>query len=263
MRFGIFGAAALAVSVFLGTAGAASVANAKVNVTVDLSTQRMHVTSSSGSYTWKVSTGRGRYNTPRGSYRPTVLRRMHYSRKYNNSPMPYSVFFRGGYAIHGTSYVSRLGTPASHGCVRLATPNAAKLYAMIKREGARITITGSRAQFYANYKPARSKVAAVRKDTSRYASASRSSGKTVYVKRYKKVAYYVKRYKNGKKYYVKRYKSKTYYVKRVQGSKYAASKRTGKRTIAVNGNVRNTPLGYAPVPRSRSTFDFFQTPFDR
>lgn len=137
---------------------------AKVQISIDLTTQRMHVTSTSGSYTWKVSTGRGKYHTPLGTYRPTVMRRMHYSRKYDNAPMPYSIFFRGGYAIHGTKAVRALGRPASHGCIRLSTRNAAKLYAMVKREGASIRITGSRAAFYANY----------RKNKARYAQTKRN-----------------------------------------------------------------------------------------
>ena len=252
MRFRILSAAVLTACTIAGLAASASVAQAKVDVTINLSTQRMHVTSSSGSYTWKVSTGRGRYNTPRGTYRPTVMRRMHYSRKYNNSPMPYSIFFRGGYAIHGTGYVSRLGTPASHGCVRLHTANAAQLYAMVKREGARIRIIGSRAQFYANYKPAKKRYAARTAQRSTVASASRTTGKAYYVKRYKKVAYLVKRYKNGKKYYVKRYKTKKYYVKRYHKTNYAA-----------RNNGRNAPMAYAPVRRTQSTFDFFRNPFDR
>jgi lipoprotein-anchoring transpeptidase ErfK/SrfK len=82
-----------------------------------------------------VSTARRGYYTPRGSFRPKVLKRMHYSSKYENSPMPYSVFFHGGYAIHGTEYVRRLGSPASHGCIRLHTVNAAALYSLIKRYG--------------------------------------------------------------------------------------------------------------------------------
>jgi lipoprotein-anchoring transpeptidase ErfK/SrfK len=82
-----------------------------------------------------VSTARRGYYTPRGSFRPQLLKRMHYSSKYENSPMPYSVFFHGGYAIHGTEYVRRLGSPASHGCIRLHTANAAAFYALIKRYG--------------------------------------------------------------------------------------------------------------------------------
>lgn len=86
-------------------------------------------------YSWPVSTARSGYVTPRGNYRPTRLHRMWYSRKYDMSPMPYSVFFRGGYAIHGTNYVKNLGRPASHGCVRLHTSNAATFYAMVKQVG--------------------------------------------------------------------------------------------------------------------------------
>ena len=67
----------------------------------------------------------------------------YYSKKYHNSPMPYSIFFRGGYAIHGTGAVGALGRPASHGCIRLHTSNAAKLFAMVQREGASINISGS------------------------------------------------------------------------------------------------------------------------
>jgi hypothetical protein len=115
-----------------------------VEVRVDLSTQTMHVTSKSGeSYVWPVSSGRAGYNTPRGVYRAQRLARMHYSRKYDNAPMPHSIFFRGGYAIHATNAVKRLGSPASHGCVRLAPGNAAKLYSMVQQEGARISITGA------------------------------------------------------------------------------------------------------------------------
>ncbi len=87
-------------------------------------------------YSWAISSGRKGFNTPRGSYRPTVLRRMHYSRKYDNSPMPHSIFFRGGFAIHGTGYVKQLGRPASHGCIRLHPSNAAKLFSIVKTYGA-------------------------------------------------------------------------------------------------------------------------------
>ena len=70
---------------------------------------------------------------------------MHYSRKYNNSPMPYSVFFNGGIATHGTGYTSRLGGAASHGCIRLRTANARKFYQLVHRHGykrTRIVVTG-------------------------------------------------------------------------------------------------------------------------
>ena len=131
---------ALAAGLFIATTGA----QAAVSVRIDLSSQRMHVSNGKGeNYSWAISSGKSGFNTPRGSYRPQSLRRMHYSSKYNNSPMPYSIFFRGGYAIHGTGYTGMLGRPASHGCVRLGTGNAAKLFAMVQREGASISISGS------------------------------------------------------------------------------------------------------------------------
>src|SRR5690606_7743532 len=87
---------------------------------VDVSSQTMTVTKSGFVVgRWKVSTARNGYHTPRGSYRPTRMHRMWYSKKYDNAPMPHSVFFRGGYAIHGTNHVRSLGRPASHGCIRL------------------------------------------------------------------------------------------------------------------------------------------------
>jgi hypothetical protein len=113
-------------------------------IDIDLTTQTMHVRSARGaSYVWRISSARADFVTPRGSYRPQSLQRMHYSKKYHNSPMPYSIFFRGGYAIHGTYETASLGRPVSHGCVRLLPAHAAKLFAMVKREGATIHISGS------------------------------------------------------------------------------------------------------------------------
>lgn len=126
-------------------------AEAKVHINIDLSSQIMHVTSDSGSYDWRVSTARSGFRTPRGRYHPTGFQLMHYSHKYHMSPMPHTIFFDGGYAIHGTYSTSQLGRPASHGCVRLAPRDAALLYTMVKSEGAVITISGSppRAVHYA------------------------------------------------------------------------------------------------------------------
>jgi lipoprotein-anchoring transpeptidase ErfK/SrfK len=130
-------AAAAMLSAALMTAGSAL---ATVSVSIDVSSQTMRVSVDGGYYaTWKVSTARSGYYTPRGNFRPYVLKRMHYSSKYENSPMPHSVFFRGGYAIHGTNYVKRLGRPASHGCVRLAPGNAATLYKLIRQHGMKST----------------------------------------------------------------------------------------------------------------------------
>jgi hypothetical protein len=57
--------------------------------------------------------------------------------------MPHSIFFYGQYAIHGTMAVGNLGHVASHGCIRIAPENAATLFALVGREGARITVEGS------------------------------------------------------------------------------------------------------------------------
>lgn len=123
--------------------GALTTAGATARININLSTQTMHVESSTGSYTWPVSTARAGYSTPRGSYAPTGLQRMHYSKKYHMSPMPYSIFFRGGYAIHGTYATGALGRPASHGCVRLSPAHAAQLFKMVQTEGGSISITGA------------------------------------------------------------------------------------------------------------------------
>jgi lipoprotein-anchoring transpeptidase ErfK/SrfK len=125
-------------AVFLLFFSSVSAIAANLVAHIDISSQTMTVTRYGFVvHRWKVSTGRKGYYTPTGSYRPQRLARMWYSRKYDDSPMPYSVFFRGGYAIHGTNYVKRLGTPASHGCVRLRTAHAAAFYAMVRQEGRR------------------------------------------------------------------------------------------------------------------------------
>lgn len=103
---------------------------------VSISTQTMTVTKHGRVlYTWPVSTARKGYFTPRGSWRPTRMHKMWRSRKYDDAPMPFSVFYYGGYAIHGTSAVKHLGRPASHGCVRLRTTNAAAFYSLVKQVG--------------------------------------------------------------------------------------------------------------------------------
>jgi lipoprotein-anchoring transpeptidase ErfK/SrfK len=111
-----------------------------VIVTIDISSQSMAVNVNGWPYGyWRVSTGRQGYSTPRGRFRPFALRKVYYSRKYDNAPMPSSIFFLGGYAIHGTGHVRQLGRPASHGCIRLAPNNAAKLYSLVQRHGLRKT----------------------------------------------------------------------------------------------------------------------------
>jgi lipoprotein-anchoring transpeptidase ErfK/SrfK len=111
-----------------------------VNIRIDISSQSMVVDVDGRAYgRWKVSTARQGYYTPRGAWKPYLLKKMHYSRKYDNSPMPHSIFFLGGYAIHATNYVKYLGRPASHGCIRLHPRNAARLYALVQKHGMKST----------------------------------------------------------------------------------------------------------------------------
>jgi L,D-transpeptidase catalytic domain len=122
-------------------------ASANVVITVDKSTQRLSVAvDGAPRYEWPVSTARWGYHTPNGTYRPQRLERKWYSRKYDMSPMPYSIFFAGGYAIHGSYEISHIGRPASHGCIRLHPANAAVLFRLVERnvDDTRIVVTGER-----------------------------------------------------------------------------------------------------------------------
>jgi len=109
---------------------------AEIVVHIDKSSQRMSVSvDGQPRYTWPVSTGRSGYGTPSGVFAPQMMARRWFSKKYYNSPMPHSIFFYHGFAIHGTTELRRLGGPASHGCVRLHPSNAATLYALVERNG--------------------------------------------------------------------------------------------------------------------------------
>ena len=109
---------------------------ARLIATIDISDQRMYV-SLDGSQVgaWVISTARPGYRTPLGTYKPVRLERTWYSTKYDYAPMPYSIFFRGGYAIHGTDDLKRLGRPVSHGCVRLHPDNARTLFNLVRKVG--------------------------------------------------------------------------------------------------------------------------------
>src|ERR1700710_1482227 len=123
-------------------------AQAKVAITVDKDAQQMTVAVDGVErYHWPVSSGLPSHETPNGSFRTFRMEEDHYSKEFDDAPMPHSIFFtKKGHAIHGTDSVSRLGTPASHGCVRLSRENAATLYAMVKADGVlntTVTLTGS------------------------------------------------------------------------------------------------------------------------
>jgi hypothetical protein len=138
---------AVVLAVIAALFGGLSVARASVVVTVDKSAQRLSVTvDGAPRYEWPVSTARWGYRTPNGTYKPQRLARKWFSRKYDWSPMPYSIFFDGGYAIHGSYEISHLGRPASHGCIRLHPENAALLFALVKEhlDDTTIVVTGER-----------------------------------------------------------------------------------------------------------------------
>lgn len=107
-----------------------------VTARIDISSQTMTVSENGFPiHRWKVSTARKGYVTPVGSYRAYFASRHHRSRKYDNAPMPFAIFFKGGYAVHATYDLKRLGRPASHGCIRLHPDNAAIFFKLAKEVG--------------------------------------------------------------------------------------------------------------------------------
>jgi lipoprotein-anchoring transpeptidase ErfK/SrfK len=131
-------------AIFLGLTGLLLclplAAEAAVLAKVSLSQQRMEVyVNGAVIHSWPVSTARRGKRTPTGSFRPQSLKRHHRSTLYNGAPMPYSIFFHGNYAIHGSHDIKNLGRPASAGCVRLHPNNAATLYSLVQRYGPRNT----------------------------------------------------------------------------------------------------------------------------
>jgi hypothetical protein len=124
----------------------AAPAAAGVSIRVNLSNQTLTATTPDGeTRQWAISSGRAGYRTIRGNFRPQAMKTYHWSRKYGGH-MPHSIFFKGGFAIHGTTAVSRLGGPASHGCVRLHPAAARELFHLVKRHGVgttRIAVFGT------------------------------------------------------------------------------------------------------------------------
>jgi len=138
---------ALALAVIAGLLGGLARADAGIVITVDKSAQRLTVAVDGFTrYEWPVSTARWGYRTPNGSYRPQWLARKWFSTIYDGSPMPYSIFFNGGYAIHGSYEIKHLGRPASHGCIRLHPDNAAVLFKLVQAnmKDTQIVVTGER-----------------------------------------------------------------------------------------------------------------------
>lgn len=121
---------------FLGLAVATAADAASLVAKISIADQTMTVYKDGfAKYSWPVSTARKGYYTPTGSYTAKWASRNHHSKKYDNAPMPFAIFFNGGYAVHATFDVKRLGSPASHGCVRLHPENAATFYQLALEEG--------------------------------------------------------------------------------------------------------------------------------
>jgi hypothetical protein len=115
----------------------APAAKAAVQITIDKSNQQMTVERDGRPlYQWPVSTGRAGFDTPSGKFRAFRMERDHFSKEWDDAPMPFSIFFtEKGHAIHGYLDTKNIGRPASHGCVRLTPANAEKLFALVQEDG--------------------------------------------------------------------------------------------------------------------------------
>jgi hypothetical protein len=147
----------------------ASSAEAKVAITVDKDNQQMTVeVDGVARYRWPVSSGLPSYETPNGSFKTFRMEEDHYSKEFDDAPMPHSIFFtKAGHAIHGTDAAGKLGSPASHGCVRLSRANAATLYALVEQQGVlntTVTLTGSSQVALARNPRGRANTAVSRRD---------------------------------------------------------------------------------------------------
>ena len=131
----------LCVAVGLLCFGLSPAAAATLVAKVSLSTQTMTVIQQGKvRYFWPVSTARDGKVTPTGSWTAKRLKRFHRSSRYGGAAMPYSIFYSGNFAVHGTNTLSKLGSPASAGCIRLSKANAARLFAMAKHAGLKNTL---------------------------------------------------------------------------------------------------------------------------
>lgn len=134
MRAGVVGAVLMLVA-FVTILPAAAAAD-RVVARISISAQMMQVyLDGEHLHSWPVSTARPGHVTPLGSWTAQWLSPNHRSSRYNNAPMPWSIFYSGHYAIHGTDQIGRLGQPASAGCVRLHPDNARLLFEMTRDVG--------------------------------------------------------------------------------------------------------------------------------
>lgn len=101
-------------------------------IIVDLSDQRVYAYENGALVrNVLVSTGTSAYPTVQGDYQIYVK----YTSQTMSGPgyylpgVPWVMYFYRGYSLHGTYWHSNWGTPMSHGCVNMPTPEAEWLYA--------------------------------------------------------------------------------------------------------------------------------------
>jgi hypothetical protein len=164
-----FLAALAGLTLFGASFFASGTAEAKIAITVDKDAQMMTVVVDGVErYHWPVSTGNPSHETPNGSFRTFRMEADHFSKEFDDAPMPHSIFFtKVGHAIHGTESEGKLGAPVSHGCIRLSRANAATLYAMVEKDGVlntTVTLTGSAQVALARNPRTRANAAVARRD---------------------------------------------------------------------------------------------------
>jgi len=100
-------------------------------IEVDLSSQRLYAWQN-GRRIYSIAISSGKRGTPthvgtyaiQSKYRYKTMR----GQGYVAPNVPYTMFYSGGYAIHGAYWHNRFGTPVSHGCINLPVSQARQLF---------------------------------------------------------------------------------------------------------------------------------------
>ncbi len=106
-----------------------------VQIDVNLAEQTLTATDADGTFSTKISSARPGFTTAKGCYDNPQLEQVHPSRKLDNSPVPHSIFYSGGFAIHGTLDDASIGRPASYGGIRVSRYAASVIYGLIEYYG--------------------------------------------------------------------------------------------------------------------------------
>jgi hypothetical protein len=91
---------------------------------------------------WMVRGGAASLQTVTGTYRVYWQDVDHKSSAFNNAPMPYSQFFYGGEAIHGSATMIDPRKDHSHGCINMYIEDAAELWKMTAGQRNTVTVYG-------------------------------------------------------------------------------------------------------------------------